>query len=213
MKLTSAIPITTTSTSTDTTTTTIWKLQVENKQGDGNERNNGTTTTTTIIEADVLIMAIGANNSCHKYIPNLPNKDHYTGKILHTSQVIDTPKIRSMLSDTSTKIVVIGGSKSAYDIVQLISNKLTWILRSKHYWTPFYLLCIPFFDRIAYYLLRGYHIKKNCRSYIIRLLDEYLMPSTAIGINKPSTSTGNKKDNNKSMLDDLSTGGAFSILY
>ena len=42
-----------------------------------------------VLLADVLIMAVGNNDSTNPYIPQIPNQDIYQGKVLHSSEVGD----------------------------------------------------------------------------------------------------------------------------
>ena len=147
--------------------------------------------------ADVLIMADGNNDNSNPIIPQLPNRELYRGKVLHSSQVGDGSDLLE-----AERIVVIGGTKSAYDCGQFHPDKTTLIMRTPHYWYPRWILCLPFFDRIANYLFRGYRVNCQDRTLLLRLLDEVLMPMFAVGINKPTSG---------SLLDDIMTGGGINV--
>ena len=147
--------------------------------------------------ADILIMAVGNNGNSNPIIPQLPNRELYRGKVLHSSQVGDGLDLLE-----AERIVVIGGSKSAYDCGQFHPDKTTLIMRTPHYWYPRWILCLPFFDRIANYLFRGYRVNRQDRMLLLRLLDEVLMPMFAVGINKPTSG---------SLLDDIMTGGGIHV--
>ena len=150
-----------------------------------------------IIEADILIMAIG-NNSSSPIIPRLPNQQHYRGRIVHSSEVGNGDILNAAQS-----IAIVGGSKSAYDIGQMQPHKTTLIMRTPHYWTPRWLLLLPFFDRLTYGLFRGYKVNKSDRSWLTRVLDEVFMPVfIAVGINKPDSN---------SLLDDIMNGGGLHV--
>ena len=149
-----------------------------------------------IIEADILIMAIG-NNSSSPIIPHIPNESNYRGQIVHSSEIGNGDILKS-----TRNIAIVGGSKSAFDIGQMQPHKTTLIMRTPHYWTPRWLLLLPFFDRIAYSLFRGYRVNKSDRSLLIRVLDEIFMPLIAVGINRPQSS---------SILDDIMNGGGLHV--
>jgi len=150
-----------------------------------------------VLFADILIMAVGNNDSTNPYIPQLPNQDIYQGKVLHSSEVGDGMDLLH-----AEKVIIIGGSKSAYDIGQMYPNKTTLIMRTPHYWFPRWLLYFPFFDRFLCWLFRSYRVNHGDRS-IVRLLDEVLMPLFALGINKPTK--------NRSVLDDIMNGGGIHV--
>lgn len=149
-----------------------------------------------IIEADILIMAIG-NNSSSPIIPRIPNENNYRGQIFHSSEIGNGDILKS-----ARNIAIVGGSKSAFDIGQMQPHKTTLIMRTPHYWTPRWLLLLPFFDRIAYGLFRGYRVNKSDRSLLIRMLDEIFMPLVAVGINRPDS---------LSFLDDIMNGGGLHV--
>eukprot|EP00984_Skeletonema_dohrnii_P005201 scaffold1824_cov104-Skeletonema_dohrnii-CCMP3373.AAC.1 len=75
-------------------------------------------------------------------------------------------------------------------------------MRTPHYWTPRWLLLLPFFDRIAYALFSGYKVNKSDRSWLTRVLDEVFMPLVAVGINRPDST---------SLLDDIMNGGGLHV--
>ncbi|KAK1747160.1 flavin-containing monooxygenase [Skeletonema marinoi] len=145
-----------------------------------------------VIEADILIMAIG-NNSSSPIIPHIPNEHKYRGHIVHSSEIGNGDILKS-----AHNIAIVGGSKSAYDIGQMQPHNTTLIMRTPHYWTPRWLLLLPFFDRIAYALFSGYKVNKSDRSWLTRVLDEVFMPLVAVGINRPDST---------SLLDDIMNGG------
>mmetsp|Transcript_24234 Transcript_24234/g.52275 ORF Transcript_24234/g.52275 Transcript_24234/m.52275 type:complete len:531 (+) Transcript_24234:117-1709(+) len=150
-----------------------------------------------VLTADILIMAVGNNDSSNPIIPKLPNREIYGGKVLHSSQVRDGTALRE-----ADKIVIIGGSKSAYDMGQFQPDKTTLIMRTPHYWFPRWTLRFPFFDRSACYLFRGYRVDRQQRSLIVRFLDEIVMPLFAVGLNKPTC---------RSILDDIMVGGGIHV--
>lgn len=153
-----------------------------------------------VLTADILIMAVGNNDSSNPVMPQLPNRELYSGKVLHSSQVKDGMDLR----DAGTEnIVIIGGSKSAYDIGQFEPDKTTMIMRTPHFWFPRWIVCLPFFDRITCFLFRGYRVARQQRSLIVRFLDEILIPLFAVGTNKPTES--------RSILDDIMVGGGIHV--
>ena len=149
-----------------------------------------------VIEADVLIIAIG-NNSSSPIIPHLPNEQKYCGQIVHSSKVGNGESLES-----ADNIAIVGGSKSAFDIGQMQPHKTTLIMRTPHYWTPRWLLLMPFFDRMGYGLFKGYKADKSERSWLTRILDEVFMPLIAVGISRP---------NSISFLDDVMNGGGLHV--
>jgi len=149
-----------------------------------------------VVEADILIMAIG-NNSSGPIIPCIPHEHKYRGRIVHSSEIGNGEILKS-----AHNIAIVGGSKSAYDIGQMQPHKTTLIMRTPHYWTPRWLLLLPFFDRIAYALFSGYKVNKSDRSWLTRVLDEVFMPLVAVGINRPDST---------SLLDDIMNGGGLHV--
>lgn len=149
-----------------------------------------------IIEADILIMAIGNNSSC-PIIPRIPNESNYQGQVAHSSEVGNGDILKC-----ARHIAIVGGSKSAYDIGQMQPHKTTLIMRTPHYWMPRWPLLLPFFDRIAYGLFSGYRVNKSDRSWLTRVLDEVFMPLVAVGINRPDSN---------SLLDDIMNGGGLHV--
>jgi cation diffusion facilitator CzcD-associated flavoprotein CzcO len=172
----------------------IWIVSMDNK----NRGEDGET-----MEADVLLMCIG-NNSSSPIIPNnIPGRELYHGTVLHSSEVGDGSILNENAASTSTRnICIIGGSKSAYDIGQIHPNQTTIIMRTPHYWTPRWIVCLPFFDRLVGYMFRGYRVHTTDRSYLVRFLDWSMATTIALGIHKPTK---------HSMLDDIMNGGGLHI--
>lgn len=175
------------------TTRGVWKvLYIDNDGG-------------ATIEADVLLMCIG-NNSSNPIIPNIPGRELYEGTVLHSSEVGDGSILNenNAAANASTRrnICIVGGSKSAYDIGQLHPEQTTIIMRTPHYWTPRWIVCLPFFDRLVYYMFRGYRVHSHDRSYLVRFLDWCMATTIALGINKPKV---------HSILDDIMNGGGVHI--
>lgn len=148
------------------------------------------------IEADILLMAVG-NNSCSPTIPDLPRRDRYRGTVLHSSMVGDGGAL-----EAADRIVVVGGSKSAYDIGQLHPDKTTMVMRTPHYWTPRWILCAPFFDRLVGYIFRGYRVRMEDRPYLVRFLDWFMATFVALGTDRPD---------HRSVLDDIMVGGGLHV--
>jgi cation diffusion facilitator CzcD-associated flavoprotein CzcO len=149
-------------------------------------------------EAEILIMGVGNNDKSHPIIPDIPHRGAYQGKILHSSQVGDGMDLAE-----AANVVVIGGSKSAYEIGQLQPYKTTFVMRTPHWWCPRWLICLPFFDRIANLLFRGYRVDARKRPWMVRVLDELVLPVLAVGTNTPKKSP--------SFLDDVMVGGGFHV--
>mmetsp|Transcript_3330 Transcript_3330/g.8483 ORF Transcript_3330/g.8483 Transcript_3330/m.8483 type:complete len:539 (-) Transcript_3330:108-1724(-) len=150
------------------------------------------------LTADILIMAVGNNDSSNPIVPELPNRELYRGRVLHSSRVGDGSDLIG-----AERIAVIGGSKSAFDIGQFEPDRTTLIMRTPHYWFPRWIMCSPFFDRITCFLFRGYLPDRRERSWIVRLLDEILIPPFAVGVNRPTKS--------RSVLDDIMVGGGIHV--
>lgn len=90
----------------------LWKVRVEGKD---------------LIEADVLVVATGNNHQSHARIPDIPNLQDFKGNTMHSSEVVD-----SKLLEDANKIVVVGGSKSAYDIAVQQPHKTTLVMKTPH---------------------------------------------------------------------------------
>ena len=148
--------------------------------------------------ADVLIMAAGNNDASNPVVPTLPHAELFSGKVLHSSEVGDGAALRE-----AERVVVVGGSKSAYDMGQFRPDRTTLVMRTPHYWFPRWGVCVPFFDRVACYLFRGYRVERRQRSPMVRFLDEIVLPLFAVGLYKPTAS--------RSVLDDIMTGGGIHV--
>lgn len=152
-----------------------------------------------IIEADILIMAVGNNDKSNPIVPNIPNRSSFQGTVLHSSQVGD-----GKILETAEHIAVIGGSHSAFDIGLMQPRKTTAVIRTPHFWIPQWALHVPFFDRIAFYIFRGYRVKKSDRSYLIRFLDEVCLFMLSLGLDRTP--------GNHSVLDDCTRGGSLHVI-
>lgn len=149
-----------------------------------------------LIEADVLVVATGNNHQSHASIPDIPNLQDFKGNTMHSSEVVD-----SKLLEDANKIVVVGGSKSAYDIAVQRPHETTLVMRTPHFFTPRWLILPPFIDRLMFYMMRGYHPKIEERSCMYRFLD------WALGIFAFSPS----KPTNRTFVEDLIHGGGAHV--
>jgi hypothetical protein len=131
-------------------------------------------------------------------IPAIPHRGAYQGKILHSSQVGDGMDLAN-----AANVVIIGGSKSAFKIGQMQPNKTTFVMRTPHWRFPIWLVCLPLFNRIANFLFRGYRVDARKRPWMVRALDELVLPWLSVGTHTPKKSL--------SFLDDVMAGGGLHV--
>ncbi|KAH8658614.1 hypothetical protein BGZ60DRAFT_492997 [Tricladium varicosporioides] len=86
------------------------------------------TDSSTSFTCEKLIVATGLTST-----PNLPSfpQDSFTPPIIHTRSL--AAKVPSLTTPTITNVVVLGGSKSAFDAVQILhslNKSVTWIIRT-----------------------------------------------------------------------------------
>lgn len=149
------------------------------------------------IHADVLIVAGGNNDKQQKWIPtNLPDQDRFQGKIYHSSDVTTADMLQSMRN-----IVVVGGSKSAYDIATLYPEKTSLVMRNPHYFGRRWLLLPPYVDRLVYFMEHHFRIHREERSMLYRFLEAALW-IFSIRLNPPK---------NLSVMEDILRGGGFQV--
>ncbi|MBS0350979.1 MAG: hypothetical protein JSR33_07330, partial [Proteobacteria bacterium] len=102
----------------------------------------------TILESPEYDYVIYTHGYCEKTIPEFKNKKNFKGEIYHTFSV--SQELLDKLIAQNKKIILIGGSKSATDLIlkfQDYAYKIAWLVR-KPYW---------FFD----YSLRKKWLKQN----------------------------------------------------
>lgn len=110
-------------------------------------------------EYDYVVVCNGVFSEPH--VPHFEGENRFDGRIIHSSQVRNRERLQGQ------RVVVIGGGKSAYDIVKAAghyANEATLVFRSAHWLVPRYLMGLRadwlVLTRVAQALL-PYHTKRG----------------------------------------------------
>lgn len=138
-----------------------------------------------------LVMALGCNDSSAPFVPDVPGRENFKGQVLHSSQVLSRDMLRPAANGRG--IVVVGGSKSAFDMGQLFPESTTLVMRTPHYFSPHWVLLLPAFDRIFFWFSKWWQHNSPC-SWLIRFVNVHVFPFLLTGLNPPAKGTSLTED-------------------